>query len=291
MLKITINPKDILDACSDSYEETKKQLSKSIGDLAKVTQNHILELADTELSPALKLVFRGKENQKNIYLTALDKNTYVITLTGSAYFIEEGIPPNTDMKTDRWLFKSKSTKVSKSGHRYLVIPFEHSMPPSQQSGYTKNLTERIKFELKAQNKLRKTNGLSQIPWGGIEKDRNGNPKEGLLHEFNFKYGKARASWSNDPLERLRVYQAIEKDAEGKAKLTKGGKAKVTRSFMTFRTASENPKSDPKTGVSPKQKFIHPGFTAKKFMDRSAEWAEQEFYNKILPEIFAKFGDK
>ncbi len=291
MIKFTINPKDVLDACKDEQEKAKKYLTKAVADLAKATQGHIMKLAKAELSPALQLVFRGKENEHNIHLETLSPGTHVITLSGSAYWIEEGIPPNTDMKTDRWLFKSKKTKTSKDGHRYLVIPFEHSKGPSQQTGFEKNLTDRIKFELKAQNKIRKRNGLPQIPWAGIETDKNGKPREGFLHEFNFGGTKAKSTWSDKPLDRLRVYQAIEKDEKGKTKLTKGGKAKVSRSFMTFRTASENPTPDPKTGVSPSEKFIHPGFTAKKFMDKSAEWAEQEFYNRVLPEIFAKWGDK
>lgn len=290
MIKFTIDPKDILAACKDYEEEAKKQLSKSVGDLAKATQGHILELANAELSPSLKLIFRGKENQHNIRLDTLAPNVHVITLSGSAYWIEEGIPPDTDMKTDKWLFKSKSTKTSKKGYRYLVVPFEHSKAPSLQTGYEKNLTDRVKFELNALNKTRKKQGLDKIPWAGIESDKNGSPKEGLLHEFSMNGGKAKSSWSSDPLDKVRVYQAIEKDEQGKAKLTKGGKPKVSRSFMTFRTASENPTPNPITGAAPKDKFIHPGFTAKKFMDKSAEWAEQEFYNKILPDIYAKWKD-
>ena len=291
MLKFTINSKDILDLCKDEQENAKKQLEKSVGDLAKATQGHILELAKAELSPSLQLIFRGKENEHNIHLDTLGPGNYVITLSGSAFWIEEGIPAGTNMKTDKWLFKSKSTKVSKEGYKYLVIPFEHSKAPSTQTGFEKNLSDRIKFELKAQNKLRKRQGLPSIPWAGIETDKTGKPKEGFLHEFNFKGGKAKSSWSNDPLDKVRVYQAIQKDNEGRTKLTKGGKAKVSRSFMTFRTASENPNPNPKTGVAPSSKFIHPGYTGKKFMDKSAEWAEQEFYNRILPDIFAKWGDK
>ena len=290
MIKFTIDPKSVLDSCKDSYEEAKKQLSKSVGDLAKATQKHILELADAELSPSLKQIFRGKEDQHNIRIDTISPNVHVITLTGSAYWIEEGIPPQTDMKTDQWLFKSKKTKTSKDGYRYLVIPFEHSKGPSLQTGYEKNLTDRVKFELKAQNRVRKTQGLPQIPWAGIELDKKGNPKEGLVHEFDFSGGKAKSSWTSDPLARLRVYQAIEKDASGNPKKTKGGKIKTTRSWMTFRTASESPKPNPETGVSPKEKFIHPGYTAKKFMDKSAEWAEQEFYNRIVPDILAKWKD-
>jgi hypothetical protein len=290
MLKFRVDPKQILDACRDSQEEVKKQLSKSINDLAKATQKHILELANSELSPSLKLIFRGKDGEQNVRMDTISPNVHVITITGSAYWIEEGIPSNTDMKTSSWLFKSKSTKTSKDGHRYLVIPFEHSKAPSTQIGYEKGLTDRIKFELKAQNKLRKAQGLSQIPWASIETDKSGNPKEGLVHEFDFKGGKASSKWTSDPLERLRVYQAIEKDAQGKDKLTKSGKKKVSRSWMTFRTASDSTKINPETGVSPKEKFIHPGYTAKKFMDKSAEWCEQEFYNNILPTIFEKWKD-
>ena len=60
--------------------------------------------------------------------------------------------------------------------------------------------------------------------------------------------------------------------------------------MTFRTASTSTKPDPTTGIAPKDKFIHPGYTAQKFMDKSAIWCEQEFYDKILPAIFAKWKD-
>ena len=282
MLKINIKSEDILAACKDSQEEAKKALSKGVGDLAVAAENHIFELAKGSLSPNLFKIFKGEQNQPNIRLDTIDPNTHVITLSGSAYWIEEGIEPGSDMKTDKWLFKSKKTKTSKEGYRYLVVPFEHSKAPSTQTGYEKGLTDRVKFELKAQNKLRQKQGLKNIPWMGIETDKDGKPKEGLLHEFDFKGGKARQHWSSDPLERLRVYQAVDKDSEGKVKLNKAGKASVSRSWMTFRTASENPKS--------KDKFIHPGYTGNKFMDKTAEWAENEFYNKILPDIFSKWRD-
>lgn len=281
MLKFTIDPKDILDACRDSEEEAKKALSKGVKDLAVAAETHLLELAKGELNPALFKVFQG-DKKENIRLDTIDANTHVITLSGSAYWIEEGIEPGSDMKTDRWLFKSKKTRTSKEGYRYLVIPFEHSKAPSLQTGYEKNLTDRVKFELKAQNRLRAKSDLKKIPWMGIETDEQGKPKEGLIHEFDFKGGKAKQHWTSDPLERLRVYQAVERDSDGKEKLAKNGKPKVTRSWMTFRTASENPKS--------KDKFIHPGYTGKKFMDKTADWAETEFYNKILPDIFAKWKD-
>jgi hypothetical protein len=290
MIKFTIETKDILEACKKEEEAVKKQLIKSLGTLSKAAVKHIFELADKELSPNLRQIFRGKESQQNIYLDAISPNVHVITLTGSAYWIEEGIPKNTDMKTSQWLFSSKKTKMGKNG-RYLVIPFEHSKAPSLQTGYEQNLRDRVKFELKAVNERRKANGLSSIPWKGIETDKSWKPKEGLLHEFSFKGGKAKSSWSSDPLDRMRIYQAIERDKENKIKKTKSGKAKVSRSFMTFRTASESAIRNPNTGVSPKEKFIYPGYDAKKFMDKTRDWVEEEFYNKILPAIFKEYKDE
>jgi hypothetical protein len=49
MLKFTIIPKDILDLCKDEQENAKKQLTKSVADLAKATQGHIMDLAKAEL--------------------------------------------------------------------------------------------------------------------------------------------------------------------------------------------------------------------------------------------------
>ena len=288
MINFKIDPKQVLEACKDSQEEVTKQLSKSVGDLAKATQRKILELADAKLSPNLKLLFRGKEDQKNIHLDTISPNVHVITLTGSAVWIDDGLE-RQDMKTDRWLFKSSKTKQGKNG-RYLVVPFEHSKKPSLQNGYEKGLSDRIKFELKAVNKTRKKNGLSPVTWGGIERNKDGSLKEGKIHEFDFTAGKASYKWSNDPLEKLAVYQAIEKDKQGRYKLDSKGKYKVSRSFMTFRTASESTKVNPETGVAPKDKFIYPGYTGIKFMEAAAEWCESEFYNNILPAIFAKWKD-
>jgi len=282
MLKIDIKSKDILDACKDAQEEVKKFLSRAVKGLAIAAKQHINEMAKDQLSNNVYKVFqRNKDGDDNITLNTIDENTHVITMSGSAMWVEEGIPTNTPMATDRWLFKSDKTKVSKDGNKYLVIPFKHSKFPSEQSGYEKTLSDRVQFELKAQNKVRKANGLDPVPWKKIETDKNGKPKEGFLHEFNFKGGKAVSNWHSDPLERIRVYQAIEKDNAGNPIKSKSGKTKVTRSWMTFRTASSKYADS---------KFIHPGYTAKKYMDKTAEWAENEFYNKILPEIFAKWKD-
>ena len=88
-----------------------------------------------------------------------------------------------------------------------------------------------------------------------------------------------------------VYQKIHRDEQGNPVTDKKGKVKATRSWMTFRTASESGQVNPETGTAPKDKFFYPAPKTKDFLARTGEWAEQEFYNKILPAIFEKWGDK
>ena len=103
MIKFTINSKDILDLCKDEQESAKRELFKAVGNLAQATESHIMEMAKTELSPALQKIFKGQNGESNLQLDTISPGTHVITLSGSAYWIEEGIPPNTDMKTSSWL--------------------------------------------------------------------------------------------------------------------------------------------------------------------------------------------
>jgi hypothetical protein len=56
--------------------------------------------------------------------------------------------------------------------------------------------------------------------------------------------------------------------------------KVRRDIMTFRTVSSNP--------ALADKWKHPGLAAKKFLDRSAEWAMDTWEKEILPTILDKW---
>ena len=61
--------------------------------------------------------------------------------------------------------------------------------------------------------MRKKNGLPPIPWAGIETDKAGKLKEGFLHEFDFKGGKAKSlgvpiPWKD--LEYIKRFKGIKK---------------------------------------------------------------------------------
>ncbi len=287
MIKIHLDPKDLLDACKDSKEEVEKALSKGVKGLAVAAQRHMEELVKDELNTHQADMFFGGKDKKNIEFSNPEANVYVITIKDTAVLIDDG--KEIDMKTDKWLFSSSKTKQGKNG-RYLVIPFNQNKKSNQRSDFENTLNDRIKFELAAQNKKRKANGLSKITMGGIERDEKGQIKEGKLHSFDVFGNRRKSSWSDQPLSGLSVYQKIERDEQGNPKTDKAGKVKVARSWMTFRTASESTKVDPKTGVAPKDKFFYPAPPTKNFLERTGEWAEEEFYNKIVPEIFAKWKD-
>lgn len=293
MIKININSKEILDLCKDEYESAKKALYTGVDRLAKATESHLIELVKSELNPHHADIFMGGGNKKeNIELDSPSPGVHVLTIKDNAVLIDDG--KEIDMKTDKWLFSSDKTRTGKNG-RYLVIPFKQGgkggSSESETSKFKAQLTGRIKEELDLQNKTRKAAGLKKISLSGIERDEKGQIKEGHLHTFDIFGNKKKSTWSDMPLTRLNVYQKIHRDEHGTPITDKAGKVKATRSWMTFRTASESTKVNPDTGTSPKDKFFYPAPKTKDFLARTGEWAEEEFYNKILPAIFEKWGDK
>jgi hypothetical protein len=293
MIKFTINSKDILDLCKDEYESAKKALYTGVNQLAKAAETHLIELVKAELNPHHADIFMGGGNRKeNIDLDSPSPGVHILTIKDNAVLIDDG--KEIDMKTDSWLWKSSNTKTGKNG-RYLVIPFKQggraSSSESETSKFKAQLTGRIKEELELQNKTRKAAGLPKISMGGIERDSKGQIKEGHLHTFDIFGNKKKSSWSDMPLTRLNVYQKIHRDEQGNPITDKKGKVKATRSWLTFRTASESAQVNPETGTAPKDKFFYPAPKTKDFLARTGEWVEQEFYNKILPAIFEKWGDK
>lgn len=286
-LKIKIDVEGLAKQCKAFALEAKQDLEAGVQKLAAQTHGHVMQKSQQELSPQLQLVFKG-EFGDNVRLDTVSEGVHVVSIGGSAYWIEEGIPPNTDMKTDKWLFKNGS-KVSKDGYQYKTISFKHSKRPAMQTGYEQMLTSKIRADLKSINRIRKKEGQSPIPWTGkLETDANGSPRIGKLHEITLHGGKAKSSWGYDPLYKMIVMQTAEKDKKGNVILNKQGKPKVRRDFFTFRTASTNPHPSENGGIAPKDKFIHPGFEAKKFLDEAETWAITYWETQLLPEIISKW---
>jgi hypothetical protein len=212
-----------------------------------------MEMAQGELKTSRKLY------TDNLGFEEIAPGVWIVSLDEKALWIEEGIEPNTDMKPGLL----KDAKTGANGNKYKVVPFKYDKPGSQNTPYTNNVIGVIKQNLKKQG----------VPFKKIEYNKDGSPKTGKLHEFNFGNPGGRMGGpgkGNTPvMNGLSIYQSV----------TKSGN--VRRDILTFRTVSSGPASA--------EKFIHPGFQGKKYMDAAADWAMKEWESKILPEVMKKWS--
>lgn len=248
MIKIHIDVAEIASQFKELALEVEQDLTKGVARLAAITHAKILEDSQQELHSSRKKYADALNKVEEI-----SSGVFVIALDPSAMWIEEGIPENHDMKPDLL----KNPKVYPNGKKYKIIPFEHSKAPSEMTGYAKDVANRMKIQMeKRGTKFHK-----------LEFNKNGSPRIGRLHEFDFKSeipGKG-----NTPIMKgVNVFQSM-----------RGGK--VRRDIMTFRTVTDGPESA--------GKFIHPGMTPKRYFDKASEWAVQIWEAEMLPEILKKWA--
>lgn len=249
-LKIKIDVESLAKHCKEFALEAEQDLKRGVANLAAITHAKVLEMSSSELHST------RKQFTESLGFEEIAEGVWVVSIDEQGLFVEEGIKENFDMKPG--LLKN-STKTSKKGYKYKVIPFEHSKAPSQLTPSAQNIVTQIRSNLKKEN----------VPFKKIERNADGSPRIGKLHSFNFP--SAIPGKGNTPaLKGVSIYQTI----------TKTGN--VRRDIMTFRTVSNNPTSA--------DKWFHPGLTAKKFLDRAADWAMREWEEKILPEIFEKWKE-
>ena len=238
------------DALSESFgelkEEVKRAMDEGVKALAAMTHAHVQELANEKLNSTRKRYL------DNLGFEEVSKGIWVVSLDEPAMFIEDGRkagPMHDDLLRN-------GAKVSKEGFRYRAIPFEHSKPSSEQTGFQQNLKAKIRAELKK----------AGVPYKKIEYNGDGSPKLGKLHKFNFSSPLPSAKASHPALHGVTIYQS--QDSHGKVK----------RDILTFRIITEKDKS----------KWHHPGLEAKNFFEQSLEWAERTWESEILPSIYERF---
>lgn len=248
-LKLNIDIAAIANTFKEAKIEIEQDLKKSVGDLAAMTHAKVAEMASKELHSTQKLL------QDNLGWEEVADGIWVVSIDEAALFIEEGIEANKDMKPD--LLKG-ATQISKDGHAYRSIPFNHGKAPTQMTPLAQSLVSQIKRVLKQE----------KIPFKKIEKNANGSPRIGKLHKLDIDSDPPTARATHPALKGLSIYQSM----------TESGN--VRRDILTFRTVSAGPASS--------NKWIHPGLKAKKFLDRAYEWAVNEWENNILPEVLKKW---
>jgi hypothetical protein len=246
----------------DLEDVAATESKKALQDLVIQTEAHIIEEVQAKLHSSREKYLEA------LHVEQVDADTWSIILDPDAMWIEEGMDEH-EMIDD--LLKSKSTKTAADGSKYLAVPFEHKKGPTQQTQAQRDLTSTIKQEMKDRG----------IPWGGLESDAAGQPKQGLIHSFDIltaplkdgsgpgqghgPIGAPRQGPTGVPfLAGVRVYQKPYKD--------KNGEEKMRRSVVTFRTASSKMKGS--------GRWVHPGLEAKKFLDEAAVWALKQWEEKI-----------
>ena len=138
--------------------------------------------------------------------------------------------------------------------RYKSIPFGHDKSESQVPSALRSLEQTLKTELKKR----------KIPFKKIEKNADGSPKLGKLHELNIDSDQ-KGPTGIPYLQGVNIYQSQSEET-----------GEVSRSIMTFRTVSDKHKA--------LGRWFHPGLDPKHFFEMAFAWSQQVWENEILPEI-------
>ena len=258
-LKFEIDAESIAKQFGDLSKQLESDLNKGVQSLAKMTNTKTQELVKDKFSGnSLEDIYI-----KNLSYEQIDETMSIVTLNKDALFIEEGRKAGFQ---DELLF-GKSSKVSKKGKRYAVIPFKHSestggvdttQTPVRQTTKSRELANEIKQALSDKG----------VDWKKIEYNPDGSPRTGRLHTFNLDSARLKSHHKTPAKAGVSVYQ------------TKTPEGKVRRDVMTFRIIHEDHKDQ---GL-----WNHPGMKAEKFMDRALEWAERYWETDILPQILKKY---
>lgn len=249
-LKFNINIEEITKDFDDLKFSARQSIQKAVENLAALTKAKAEEFAQAELHSSRQIFL------DNLGWETIAPGVHVVYLDEDALWIEEGIPSNKDMKPD--LLK---------GHKYRIIPFKYSKEPSSLTPVAQQIVKEIKSNIAQENRKNKNDKENKIHFKKTEYDSQGSPKTGLIHRFDWK-SKPLGKGNTSALKGVSFYQT----------LTKTGN--VRKDIIVYRTVSSGPKSA--------GKWIHPGLQPKKILDKSLEWAIQEWETKILPDILKEW---
>lgn len=277
LLFLKLDDAEIKKLAEHFQTKAEDALQKAAGDLASQLHAKVVGLAQE------KLHARRERYLAALSFSNVSENTWLIELSADAIWIEEGLPENFQMLPK--LLGGAKAKTSADGSKYVVVPFSQGPGPRFPNSESGKSNDDLKMAV--QNELKKR----KIPFAKIERNINtGEPKLGKLHEIKFLHplehpkkthegigqgqgpiGEARQGHQGDRyLDRIRVYQRMVK--------SKGGKARVQRGIMTFRTASSKQNAS--------QQWVHPGSAPMKFFEEAMAWAEKEWETVMVPRVLA-----
>ncbi len=255
MLSLDINIDEIAAQMQGEIEQSKTAIQKAVGTLAAATNQRIAQQVNE------KLHSRRQAYKDALSFKQVADNLWVIELDAKALWIEEGKPQGS-MLDD--LLKSPKAKVSADGHKYIVVPFEHSKKPQHQTEEAQNITDVLKTSLKK----------AGVSFQKLERNPDGSVKQGLLHAGDHG-GPKKPHWTNRALDGVRIYQSAIKNPDGSVKTNGKGQQMGRRDVMTFRIASEKHRGT---------KWEYPGIEGMKFFDEAYIWAMEKWESEVLPAL-------
>lgn len=233
-------------------EETIFAFQAAVNGLARAAQSEWIRLASEKLKSSRDIYIQGLRQAESFKETyAGDEASFEIQLVGEMPNNLEFGMPSFDMKSVRpgWLGGGKE-KTAKDGHKYIRIPFRHSISSSPRfadSGQAK--LAGLKTQLRA---AVKTYGLNRaLTAAGGEVATRRIPNGAPVHPF------------------LKGLQKTEVAKEGPT-----GKIRRSSTLTTWRVMSEK---------SPADAWIHPGLNAANLMSQVESWAESQV-DKIIDTI-------
>lgn len=244
--KITIDIDNLAQQLDKKKEEIYAQTKKAVQGLAAASHAHVLELAGDKLKTL------QNKYKDAIDFEQVDDNLWVVSLDKSAMWIEKG--------HEQWsmydkLASSPKAKTSKDGGKYMVIPFEKSKRPSEQSPRAKSVTDKVRAFLKKEN----------VPYKKIEYNPDGSPKMGLLHKFDIKSPRPSDKAKSPELFGLSIYQRKDKET-----------GRIKRDVMTFRVVSSKNAGDGRWEYQPREGV--------NIFEETYKWAITSWNQEILPAL-------
>ena len=244
----------MLDRELNSFEKIlEREILNSTRELAKNTYEYIKKLASQELEGTKDLYISNL-----IYPQEISPGLHIIILRDGADFIETGL--GFDMKPG--LLKN-AERSEKTGFNYKVIPFKHNQNSPSASAHAKEVSKKIRSELRKKKIPIKKLEMTKTS-GGRKKSPREVPKTGRVAQLNFIEENNKKTGRT--LHKISVYQNVIDKAK---RVTPKN---ISRDIFTFRTVTDDPKQA--------DKWLYPDKKGKMFFEKAEKFVLKEWENKI-----------
>jgi hypothetical protein len=259
---------DVESELENIRNEFKKDIRETAIELGRQGKQYAENLADQKLPGRLSELYQNDlslDIQENIVIIELKKSSEWIEYGRKSGFMQE-------------LLEGKSSKTSKDGKKYAVIPIE---PKENTSTNVNNanaeLAKNIKSFLRSQNvRYSKTRGLAL--------NESGSPRIGKMSSFDIKDIRDKKSKSAQNLygqvSAINVYQDKNPST---GKVERRVMAIKSSKNSIFRVITEDHKAQ--------GKWYHPGTAPANILQETFEKIRQVFFQEVLPNLKRKYEGK